>query len=237
MGTSSEIFCILQSSVGGFCVDLVGAWWCLMGVWSMMPVLYAGDSKSTRFFFFAFLCAGSRFPWGFRFAGCIHDTSFIMGLPTIGTAAGDWRVVSSLQGVSGYAHLVRLPLHQLACLGWCSLIPRAGLLLVDWSSLVRPLASDSGEIGDCPGRSTKKQYVPCVLLMGFKLEDFLSARSSAVSFILGYLLHCGRWRRTRLRQRRLMAATSTGCSCRGLLCNFLFVQGWPVRGLVVRLLY
>ncbi|PUZ38520.1 hypothetical protein GQ55_9G203700 [Panicum hallii var. hallii] len=51
---------------------------------------------------------------------------------------------------------VRLPLHQLACLGWCSLIPLAGLLLVDWSSPVRRLASDSGEIGDCLGLSMKK---------------------------------------------------------------------------------
>ncbi|PVH31686.1 hypothetical protein PAHAL_9G211800 [Panicum hallii] len=45
---------------------------------------------------------------------------------------------------------------KLACFGWCSLIPLAGLLLVDWSSPVRRLASDSGEIGDCLGLSMKK---------------------------------------------------------------------------------
>jgi hypothetical protein len=108
MSFSSEIFCILQSSIGVFCVDLVGAWWCLMGLWSIL-VLYEGDSKSTRLFFFVFLCVGSRFPWGFLYAGCIHDTSFITGLASIDMAAGDWRIVSSLQGVSGYGCEVTSP--------------------------------------------------------------------------------------------------------------------------------
>ncbi|CAN6359004.1 unnamed protein product [Urochloa humidicola] len=66
-----------------------------MGVWSILPARYAGDSKSTRFFFFAFLCVGFRFPWGVHFAGCFHDVGFTTGLVTKDTAAGVWRIVST----------------------------------------------------------------------------------------------------------------------------------------------
>jgi hypothetical protein len=50
-------------------------------------------------------------------------------------------------------------------------------------------------------------------------------------------LHYERWRRTRLRQRWSAKAMSTGCSCNGLMCNFIFFQGYQVRGFVVSLLY
>lgn len=72
-----------------------------------------------------------------------------------------------------------------------------------------------------------------VLLMGFKFEDFMSNRESIGSFILN-LLHCGRWRRPRLWQRRSTTAKGTGCSCNGLMYNFYFFPRYPVRGLVVR---
>jgi hypothetical protein len=75
-----------------------------------------------------------------------------------------------------------------------------------------------------------------VLLMGFKFEDSLSNWELAESFVLD-LLHCGRWRRSSLRQRWSATAKGTGCSCNGLMYNFIFFQGYPVRGLVVRILY
>jgi len=81
-----------------------------------------------------------------------------------------------------------------------------GLLLVGQSLPVMRLVSVSGESGVCPGRSTVKQHG--VLLMGFKNQNSLSNRESAGSFILD-LLHCGRWRRTRLRQRWSAMVTDT----------------------------
>ena len=136
----------------------------------------------------------------------------------------------SLQGV----FLWRLKLHQLLYAGRCSCIPFVGLLLVGQNSLVMRLASVPGEVGVCPGRSSFQQHD--VLLMGSKFEDSSSIRESAGCFILD-LLHCGRWRRIRRWQRWLATVTSTGCSFNELMCNFLFFQGYPVRGLVVRVMY
>ena len=76
------------------------------------------------------------------------------------------------------------------------------MLLVDWSSLVRPLASVSGEIGDCPGRSTGKWHAFSVLLTGFKdlFVDLSSGREFHPQFFIagdGESLACGngvRWR-------------------------------------------
>jgi hypothetical protein len=128
----------------------------------------------------------------------------------------------------------RLRLHLLLYVGRCSWIPFVGLLFVDPSMPVLRLSSVSGESGMCPGRSTFEQHY--VLLMGFKFEDSLSNRESVESFILD-LLRGGRWRRSRLRQRRLVTAKSTRCLCNGLMCNFIFFQEYPARGLVVSVLY
>jgi hypothetical protein len=114
----------------------------------------------------------------------------------------------------------RLRLHLLLYAGRCSWIPFMGLLFVGRSMPVLRLASVSGKSGICPGRSMFEQHY--VLLMGFKFEDSLSNRESAGSFILD-LLHGGRWR-SRLWQRRSATTKSTGCSCNGLMCNFIFFQ-------------
>jgi hypothetical protein len=140
--------------------------------------------------------------------------------------------ILSLQG--GFP--CRLWLHVLLYAGWCSWIPFVGLLLAGriLPLQVMRLVSVSGESRVCLGRLTVKQHG--VLLMGFKFEDSMSNRKSIRSFILD-LLHCGRWRRTRLRQQWSAMSTGTRCSCNGLICNFIFFQRYPVRGLVVSVLY
>ena len=131
--------------------------------------------------------------------------------------------ILSLQGGFPWRLWINLLLHA----GWCSWIPFVGLLLVGQSLPVMRLVSVSSESGVCLGCSTVKQHG--VLLMGFKNQDSLLNRESAGSFILD-LLHCGRWR-NRLRQRWSAMAAGTGCSYNGLMCNFIFFQGYPVRGL------
>lgn len=137
--------------------------------------------------------------------------------------------IVSLQGV----FLWRLKLHLLLYTGRCSCSLFVGLLLVGRSSSVmRPFVS--GDIGVCSGRSTIQQHD--VLLMGLKFEDSSSNRELTRSFILN-LLHFGRWRRTKLWQRWSATAMGTRYSFNGFVCNFIFFQGYPVRGLVVRVLY
>jgi hypothetical protein len=131
---------------------------------------------------------------------------------------------------------MRFVIHQLVT-SWCSLIPLEGSLHVDWGWLAERLASDPGECEVWPGRSTVIQHAFGVLLMAVKHEDSSSTRVSAVSFVLDYFLHCGRWRSSRLWQRRSTAATGTSCFCKGLMCNFSFIQGCPVKGQVVKVLY
>jgi hypothetical protein len=94
-----------------------------------------------------------------------------------------------------------------------------------------------GEHEVWPGRSAVIRHAFGMLLMAVKLEDSSSTRVSAVSFVLDYFLHCGRWRSSRLWQRRSTAATGAGCFCKGLMCNFSFIQECPIRGLVVKVLY
>ncbi|CAO2040830.1 unnamed protein product [Urochloa humidicola] len=190
-------------------------------------------------FFIFFLCVDAQSFCAFLWVGC--------DLPVDGEAnfmtynmAGVRRSVGSFTGdvFIGILYLqgiffVRLILHKLLVGGWCSRFPCAGLLFVGRSLLVMRPASVSG-VRDCPGRSAIQQHN--VLLMGSKFEDSSSNREAAGSLILD-LLHCWRWRRTTLRQQWLATATSTGCSLGGLKCNFIFFQGYPVRGLDVILLY
>jgi hypothetical protein len=86
-----------------------------------------------------------------------------------------WRsfwCVLFLQVSSGISRilLMRFVVHLSMCLGWCILIPLAGLSVVVWSWSVRQLTSDSGddeETAVCRWlRSTNQQHVFDVLLMG-----------------------------------------------------------------------
>jgi hypothetical protein len=107
------------------------------------------------------------------------------------------------------------------------------LLLVGQSLPVMRLVSVSGESGVCPGCSTVKQHG--VLLMGFKNQDSLSNLESEASFWIFFIAGdgggpgCGsdgpRW------QRALVAPIIY------LMCNFIFLQGYRVRGLVVSVQY
>jgi hypothetical protein len=150
---------------------------------------------------------------------------------------GGWRIARSLQGGSVVCGcLVRLVYHLLVCTGRWSFFPLAGLLLVDWGWPVRRPVSDSDEHRVCSGCSMDKKHASSVLLMGLKFEVSLSNWVSAVSFILVFL-HCGRWRRTGLRQQRSAAATRIGCSGKRLQCIFFFTQRCPVKGMDVIVLY
>ncbi|PVH31054.1 hypothetical protein PAHAL_9G046900 [Panicum hallii] len=70
--------------------------------------------------------------------------------------------------------------------------------------------------------------------MGSKFKDSSSNQELAGSFILD---HAGDGEEPGCGQRRSAIATSTGCSCNELMCIFIFVHGYPVRGLSVRLLH
>jgi hypothetical protein len=115
-----------------------------------------------------------------------------------------------------------------------------GFLFVDWGRSVRQLASDSmddEETAVCcsPVRSMDLLHISDVLLMGFpKIEVSSSIRDSATSFILGLLLHCGRWRSSRLRQQSLMMVEATRSTSNSCTCNFNFLQRCPCRGLDVK---
>jgi hypothetical protein len=78
-------------------------------------------------------------------------------------------------------------------------------------------------------------HISDVLLMCFpKIEVSSSIRDSAMSFILGLLLHCGRWRSSRLRQQSLMMVEATRSTSNSCTCNFNFLQRCPCRGLDVK---
>jgi hypothetical protein len=82
-----------------------------------------------------------------------------------------------------------------------------------------------------PVRSMTQQYVFDALLMcSLKFENSSLIQKSAISFILDLLLHCGRSRRTELQQQWSTTAKATGCSSRGLGCNFSFLQECPIGG-------
>ena len=98
---------------------------------------------------------------GFDTHDVLHDDFFCVGAQilcelyfVVGLAsnddmtAGDQRFVLSLQ--SGFdGHFGRLVLHLLA-LGWCSFVPLAGVLLVDWNWPVRQSVFEPGECKDHP---------------------------------------------------------------------------------------
>ena len=84
---------------------------------------------------------------------------------------------------SGFdGHFGRLVLHLLA-LGWCSFVPLAGVLLVDWNWPVRQSVFEPGECKDRPRCSTNKQHAFGVILKG--IEDLFVDLGS------GHELHFG----------------------------------------------
>ncbi|CAN6283851.1 unnamed protein product [Urochloa humidicola] len=176
-----------------------------MGVWSILPARYAGDSKSTRFFFFAFFCVGSRFPWGVHFAGCFHGVGFTTDLVTKDTVAGVWRIVST--GGLGFVLPVLLSLQSFFGVGvgsdegvrvgsvrfvsysyreesgWSSFAGVA-LLLDDLESPAVVWALDLFCLGDENGHSAIQAYidfigVPIVAKVGFKNIDVASSEASS----------------------------------------------------------
>jgi hypothetical protein len=185
-----------------------------------------------------FLCVVARFFCGFLLSGYVHALSDPVGLDANDMATRGQRIFCSLQGAGSVdcGCLVRFVFHLLVT-SWWSLIPLEGSLHVDWGWPAERPASDPGEHEVWPGRSAVIRHAFGMLLMAVKLEDSSSTRVSAVSFVLDYFLHCGRWRSSRLWQRRSTAATGAGCFCKGLMCNFSFIQECPVRGLVVKVLY
>ena len=231
---------VLLPSFSGVGYVVGGGFWCSsVGEWCTATVSPVGGLASAIFFIAGFSCVDARI-------FCVP--SWVVCCPRVNGDAQSvpfnlavvWRRLDaftggmfigfvSLQGV----FLWRLKLHQLLYAGRCSCIPFVGLWLVGRNSLVMRLASVPSEVEVCPGRSSFQQHD--VLLMGSKFEDSSSIRESAGSFILD-LLHCRRWR-TRLRQRRSVTAKDTRCSCNGCICNFISFQRYPVRGLVVRILY
>jgi hypothetical protein len=106
---------------------------------------------------------------------------------------------------------------------WCFLIPLEGSLHVNWGWPAERPASDPGEHEVWPGRSTVIRHAFGVLLMAVKLEDSSSTRVSVVSFVLDYFLHCGRWRSSRLWQRR--STTAVDASAKDLCVIFLSFRG------------
>jgi hypothetical protein len=144
---------------------------------------------------------------------------------------------SFLHGVvSGSDSLVRFIFHHLMYAGWCSWTPLVGFLFVDWGRPVRQLASNSGddeETAVCrsPMRSMDQLHISDVLLMGFpKIEVSSSIRDSATSFILGLLLHCGRWRSSRLQRQWPATAPQEAPQMNVLLVILIFFRGALVGG-------
>jgi hypothetical protein len=85
---------------------------------------------------------------------------------------------------------VRFVLHLLVCSSWCSSVPVAGLLLVDWVVPVRPPTTEPGECMDRSGGSTDKWHAySSALLMGF--EDLFVVSGSGREFHPGFFFITG----------------------------------------------
>ncbi|PAN11982.1 hypothetical protein PAHAL_2G233400 [Panicum hallii] len=110
-------------------------------------------------------------------------------------AAGGRGIVLSLRsGSDGLVVLcdcfVRFVLHLLVCSSWCSSVPVAGLLLVDWVVPVRPPTTEPGECMDRSGGSTDKWHAySSALLMGF--EDLFVVSGSGREFHPGFFFITG----------------------------------------------
>lgn len=138
--------------------------------------IFCGGLHFGGFIIVFLLCVEVLFPCVFLGAVGAHDAKSSAGLVNQNMATNMWRsfwCVLFLQVSSGISRilLVRFVVHLPMCLGWCILIPLAGLSVVVWSWLVRQLASDSGddeETAVCrwPMPSTNQQHVFDVLLMG-----------------------------------------------------------------------
>ncbi|CAN6235364.1 unnamed protein product [Urochloa humidicola] len=236
-----------------FCYLLVISGVCVVGVSNLVVVVgrvvhdvrvLCGGFDTDEVLFDVFLCIGVRILCELHNTSSVHCVHNFSEFASNDMNARGRRFVFHHGAFDGDVFIgfwylqgdffVRFSFHLPLIGGRCSWIPFAGLLFLGRRLLEVCPASVSGKDGDCPGRSTIQQHI--VLLMGLIFEVFSSIRKSAGSIFLE-LLHGGRWRRTRMQQRWSETAKSTGYCSYGLMCNFTFFQGYPVRGLDVKLLY
>ena len=208
------------------------------GGWGLLPVVVCvehddgvicGGFITGDDFFDTFLCVGGRIFCALLCAVHALAASVSGGLIPADMGAGVQRIILSLQGTSDDCEVGRNCLVRFVS-------PFAGLLLVDWGWTVGRPVSDPGDDEEMAchllGRSTDQRHEP---LMGLsKFTDSSSIRDSTASSILGYLLYCGRWRRTGLRQRWSAMLKFAGCSFQELICKLSCTLGCPFRGLDVK---
>ena len=205
----SGIFCLLCGFSGGLCDgDEQGLVVLVDYVDHQLGVLCRGFGIDVVFFA-ASLCVDFGFLCELLFIDGAHIVSGVADLVSDGMVAGGRGIVLSLRSGSNSLVIrcdcfVRFVLHLLVCSSWCSSVPLAGLLLVDWVVSVRRPATEPGEWKDCPGRSTDKWHAFSMLLMGF--EYLFVDSGSGLEFHSGFFfiardgegLACGsdgrRWR-------------------------------------------
>ena len=164
---SSGIFCFLHD----FCGDFVGDDQSLavdVGRLGQEGVLWGGFNIDDAFLN-VFFCVGARIRCD------LICTRFVLGIsPSLQPPMLLLEVeglfypsevfqMASLSYVTLFCEVCS-PL--LVCSSWCSSVPLAGLLLVDWVVPVRRSATEPGEWKDCPGRSTDKWHTSSGPLMG-----------------------------------------------------------------------
>ena len=169
VSNSSGIFCLLCGFSGGLCGgDEQGLVVLVDYVDHQLGVLCGGFGIDVVFFA-ASLCVDFGFLCELLFIDGAHIVSGVADLVSDGMAAGGRGIVLSLRSGSNSLVIdcfVRFVLHLLVCSSWCSSVPLAGLLLVDWVVPVRRPATEPGEWKDCPGRSTDKWHTSSGPLMG-----------------------------------------------------------------------
>ncbi|KAF8723331.1 hypothetical protein HU200_021854 [Digitaria exilis] len=146
--------------------------------------VFCGWFSADDGFLAAFLSVGARIHREHFCAGCVQDVGSCAELATTDMVVGGWGIILSLQSGSDDLvvvcdYFVRFVLHLLVFWSWCSLIPLAGLLLVDWVLPVKRPVTEPGE-WDCPGRSMAKWHAFGMLLTGF--EDLFVNSGSGREF-------------------------------------------------------
>ena len=108
---------------------------------------------------------------------------------------------------SGFdGHFGRLVLHLLA-LGWCSFVPLAGVLLVDWNWPVRQSVFEPGECKDRPRCSTNKQHAFGVILKG--IEDLFVDLGSGHELHFGFFFSL--WAMEKTHSAATLVGNGDGC--------------------------
>ena len=217
-------------------------------MWCTKLVFYVGDLMSTRFFFVAFLCVGTRFLYELLFASCAYVVHGVTGIATNNRVAGGWKIVST--GGLGFALPVLLSLQSIFGVGvgggagvgtafvryisysyleksnWSSSAGVA-LLLGDSESPAVLGAPDLLRLGDGIGRSMIQAYidffgVPLAAKDGFKKLDVASSKASSSSWSSASSRKFGVpffQGESGGRRLRSPAARITGDMLHGLVCN------------------